>query len=201
MCVCAFDTPVCVCPPAPLQDLSALSYTSIVGVLGTMYTAAVMAIRYFDRRWFVIGSFVATGGVVCDWSDRTVIWIGSFVASGVFSCDWFLALFFFFFFVFEGTMCTRPFYRDNYTAVRVVTAIYHVPFRNRGLDQRYVPHSVVNRFRTIIKDTAPLLTPCIVPYHIPLCSTTFSAVNTRPTPFPTAYGIVVSSFLPRLWPF
>lgn len=33
-----------------LQDLSALSYTSILGVLGTVYTAVVMGIRFFDKR-------------------------------------------------------------------------------------------------------------------------------------------------------
>lgn len=33
------------------QDLSALSYTSIMGVLGTVYTATVMGIRYFDNRY------------------------------------------------------------------------------------------------------------------------------------------------------
>lgn len=33
-----------------MQDLSALSYTSILGVLGTVYTAVVMGIRFFDKR-------------------------------------------------------------------------------------------------------------------------------------------------------
>lgn len=36
--------------PEP-QDLSALSYTSILGVLGTVYTAVVMGIRFFDKRY------------------------------------------------------------------------------------------------------------------------------------------------------
>ncbi|CAM9690636.1 unnamed protein product, partial [Sphacelaria rigidula] len=41
------------------QDLSALSYTSMLGVFGTLYTAVVMAIRYFDKSYVEGGRFFA----------------------------------------------------------------------------------------------------------------------------------------------
>ncbi|CBJ49079.1 conserved unknown protein [Ectocarpus siliculosus] len=46
-------------PLCLLKDLSALSYTSIMGVLGTVYTAAVMGIRYFDNSYVEGGRFFA----------------------------------------------------------------------------------------------------------------------------------------------
>ncbi|CAM9750577.1 unnamed protein product [Ascophyllum nodosum] len=46
-------------PLCLLKDLSALSFTSIAGVLGTVYTAAVMGIRYFDKSYAEGGRFFA----------------------------------------------------------------------------------------------------------------------------------------------
>ncbi|CAM9295579.1 unnamed protein product, partial [Choristocarpus tenellus] len=45
-------------PLCLLKDLSALSYTSIVGVAGTAYTAVVMAIRFFDGSYAAGGKFL-----------------------------------------------------------------------------------------------------------------------------------------------
>eukprot|EP00903_Cladosiphon_okamuranus_P009008 g8617.t1 len=46
-------------PLCLLKDLSALSYTSILGVLGTVYTAVVMGIRFFDKSYVEGGRFFA----------------------------------------------------------------------------------------------------------------------------------------------
>lgn len=56
--LCLVSTTVLL-PLCLLKDLSALSYTSILGVLGTAYTAVVMAIRYFDRSYLEGGRFFA----------------------------------------------------------------------------------------------------------------------------------------------
>jgi hypothetical protein len=40
-----------------LRDLSALSFTSVAGVLGTVFTAGVMIRRWFDRSYAVGGAF------------------------------------------------------------------------------------------------------------------------------------------------
>ncbi|CAM9563096.1 unnamed protein product [Scytosiphon promiscuus] len=56
--LCLVSTTVLL-PLCLLKDLSALSPTSILGVLGTVYTATVMGIRYFDNSYAEGGRFFA----------------------------------------------------------------------------------------------------------------------------------------------
>ncbi len=44
-------------PLCLLKDLSALAFSSIVGTFGTLFTAVVFGVRYFDRSYAPGGQF------------------------------------------------------------------------------------------------------------------------------------------------
>ncbi len=44
--------PLCI-----LKDLSALAFSSIIGMFGTLFTAVVFGVRYFDRSYIPGGRF------------------------------------------------------------------------------------------------------------------------------------------------